>query len=340
MTKRPKIALTGGGTGGHLAIAKSLGEALVARGAEVIFIGSTHGQDRAWFEGESLFSKRFFLPTYGVVNQRGLDRLRSLYAQFEAMKQAKEILKQEGVERVVSVGGYSAAPAALAALVARIPLYIHEQNAQIGTLHRLLKPFARAFFSSYHSDSPLKDYPVGERFFKSARARNRIKHLLFLGGSQGARTINEWALELAPFLKERGITITHQCGAADYERLKASYEALGIEVELFAFSEAIETHMARADLAISRAGASTLWELCANGLPALFIPYPYAAGDHQYHNAKFITDQNLGWVMRQESLSIEGFWAILENDLWAKSEGLRAMVKPGAAGEIADFILA
>lgn len=333
------ILLTGGGTGGHLAIAKALMESLASKNQSLFFIGSQRGQDRSWFEHEEGFKRRFFLETQGVVNQRGIAKIRSLSSQFQAMLEARKILKNHQIKRVVSVGGYSAAPASLAALSLGIPLYIHEQNAKVGLLNRLLKPFSRAFLSSYDSNSLIRDYPVRDAFFEVARVRSRVKKILFLGGSQGAKAINDWALELAPLIHQRGIAITHQCGEVDYERMKRGYEERSIPVELFAFDRAIHQKMQQADLAISRAGASSLWELGANGLPALFIPYPFAAGDHQYYNAKFILDQGLGWMVRQENLSTEVLLEILEEDLSQKSECLMAYVKRGAADRMADFIL-
>ncbi|MGP1580156.1 MAG: undecaprenyldiphospho-muramoylpentapeptide beta-N-acetylglucosaminyltransferase [Wolinella sp.] len=335
------ILITGGGTGGHLAIAKAVAEALHKRGHTLYFIGSTRGQDRAWFEHEPLFKERYFLATQGVVNQRGIGLIKSAASMFKAFLEARALLKQLKIERVFSVGGYSAAPAALAGLSLGIALFIHEQNARIGTLNRLLKPFCTRFFSSYITnlgkDSRV-DYPVRDCFFNHARVRGEVKNVLFLGGSQGASAINNYALKLAPILKDKGINIAHQCGEREYERLKDSYKSLGIEVALFAFDEKLHERMQWADLAVSRAGASTLWELCANGLPALFIPYPYAASDHQYHNARFILEQDLGFLVREGELSEESLLKILNQNLQKKSQKLREIIKKGASERIALYI--
>jgi len=333
-----KFAITGGGTGGHLAIAKALQEALVIRGHEAIFIGSTAGQDRSWFGDKSGFSKSYFLETTGVVNRRGLAKIAALFRVLKAMFNARKLLKAHKIQAVISVGGFSAAPTSLATIFSTIPLYIHEQNAVEGRLNRLLKPYAKAFFSSYDESAPVKDYPVNATLFKTARVRSKVKTVIFLGGSQGAKAINDLALSIAPFCHSKHIKIIHQCGVNDYERIKESYKALGIGVHLFAFSNDLPKLMQEADLAITRSGASTLWEVCANALPAFFVPYPYAAGDHQFYNARFIVQKELGWCEREDE-DLEAFLKpILDEDLSEKSTKLKALSHEGGAQEIIKYV--
>jgi UDP-N-acetylglucosamine--N-acetylmuramyl-(pentapeptide) pyrophosphoryl-undecaprenol N-acetylglucosamine transferase len=332
------IVITGGGTGGHLAIARALGEALIARGHEVLFIGSTSGQDRKWFEGYSDFSHTYFLETTGVVNRRGFKKMAALWRVFRAFLRSRKLLKRHKADAVISVGGFSAAPASLAAISRSIPLFIHEQNAVEGRLNRMIKPYAKAFFSAYDEDSPVKGYPVSEAFFDRARVRRQVKTLIFLGGSQGARFINDLALEVAPECSERGIKIIHQCGEGDYARVRAAYEAMGVDAELYGFTKELPLLLEKSDLAVSRAGASTLWELCANGLPALFIPYPYAAGDHQFYNARFIVRQELGWCERESEGVAQLLLALLGEELEAKSRALMAYCEKGAAERTAAYV--
>lgn len=317
-----KLCITGGGTGGHLMIAEALVEAAVVDGHEVIFIGSTHGQDRRYFEGRSAFSHVYFLETSGVVNQKGFKKLKALYKIFLAFLQARRLLKEHGVQATYSVGGFSAAPASFASLSRFIPLFIHEQNAVAGRLNSLLKPFAKSFVSAYDTSSPISGYPVKELFFENARVRESLKTIIFLGGSHGAKAINDLALSLAPHLQKMGIKIIHQAGDLDYERVKEEYEKLGISVELYGFTQNMPSLIAEADFAVSRAGASTLWELTANGCPALYVPYPYAAADHQYHNAAFIVKNSLGWCQREGKGLKEKLLEILNEPLKEKSEKL------------------
>ncbi len=317
-----KLCITGGGTGGHLMIAEALVEAAVADGHEVIFIGSTHGQDRKYFETNSSFSNVYFLNTTGVVNQKGLRKLKALFKVFLAFFKSINILKKHKIVATYSVGGFSAAPASFASISKFIPLFIHEQNAVTGRLNSLLKPFAKSFISAYDDSCSIKGYPVKDTFFTKQRVRSELKTIIFLGGSHGAKAINDLALSVCENLTSKNIKIIHQAGENDFDRVKNEYEKLGVEVELYSFTKELDTLIAKSDLAISRAGASTLWELTANGCPALYIPYPYAAGDHQFYNAKFIVDKNMGWCERETQDLKTKLLSILEEDLKDRSEAL------------------
>jgi UDP-N-acetylglucosamine--N-acetylmuramyl-(pentapeptide) pyrophosphoryl-undecaprenol N-acetylglucosamine transferase len=317
-----KLCITGGGTGGHLMIAEALVEVAVTDGYEVIFIGSTSGQDRKYFQGNCSFSSVYFLNTTGVVNQRGFKKLLALFRVFIAFLKSRSILKKHKIQAVYSVGGFSAAPASFASISKFLPLYIHEQNAVTGRLNALLKPFAKSFISAYDKDAQVKGYPVKDIYFKNARVRKKLQTIIFLGGSHGAKAINDLALSVAQNLKLKNINIIHQSGENDYQRVKSEYEKQGIEVELYTFTKELDKLIAKADLAVSRAGASTLWELTASGLVSLFIPYPYAAGDHQYHNARFIVENNLGWCERESENLKEKLLNILDADLEVKSKSL------------------
>jgi len=317
-----KLCITGGGTGGHLMIAEALLEAATSLGHEAIFIGSTHGQDRKYFEVGSQFKETYFLETTGVVNQRGLGKIKALFKVFKAFFKARKLLKMHNINATYSVGGFSAAPASFATLSKSLPLFIHEQNAVYGRLNRLLKPLASSFISAYDKNPTIEGYPVKEQFYSSSRVRETLNTIIFLGGSHGAKAINDLALGVAEQLSKRQVKIIHQAGEADYERVKKSYEELGIEVELYAFTKELPVLIARADLAISRAGASTLWELTANGCPAFYVPYPYAAGDHQYYNAKFIVDKHMGWCEREGDMLENKLLEILDEPLKERSEKL------------------
>lgn len=303
-------------------IAEALVEAAIIKGHEVIFIGSTSGQDRKYFEKNSSFSHVYFLETTGVVNQKGFKKFTALLKIFKAFMKARKILKQHNIQATYSVGGFSAAPASFASLSRFIPLFIHEQNAVEGRLNSLLKPLAKRYISAYDSNSPIQGYPVKEIYFKNTRIRENIKTVIFLGGSQGAKAINDLALLVAKELNAKGIRIIHQAGEKDFSRVKEAYEKLGVDVELYGFTKELPSLIADADLAVSRSGASTLWELTANGLPAFFIPYPYAAGDHQFYNAKFIVDNELGWCKREGENLEELLLAVLDENMSDKSKKL------------------
>ncbi len=327
------LLITGGGTGGHLAIAKSLRDAAVKAGHRSVFVGSSSGQDQAWFAGENTgFKSVHFLDTSGVVNKKGFKKLISLFKTFKATLKALSLVKK--ADAVISVGGFSAGPASFAAILLRKPYFIHEQNASIGRLNRLLRPYCKAFYSSYEEESIIKDYPVRESFFEYAHTREKIKTIIFLGGSQGARFINELALRIAPLLRNKNINIIHQAGKLERTRVEEAYKALGIEAEVFDFRPDVDLLMQKSDFAVSRSGASTLWELCASSLPALYIPYPYAAGDHQFHNASFLVEKKASWICRQEDEPYELLVRLLDEDLKDKSEILRSLIHKNGAGSI------
>ena len=336
------IAISGGGTGGHLAIAKALMQECNKAQIPCIYIGSTAGQDRAWFESEEGFSHRYFLPTQGVVNKKGIGMIKSLFLQLKATFLVYKILKKHKITHLFSVGGYSSAPASFASILSFTPLFIHEQNAIKGTLNRLLSPFAKKIFGSFEDRSKNfypTSYPVREEFFIKARERMKLKTILFLGGSQGAVAINDFALQIAPILHQKGIKIIHQSGERDYERLKEQYAWLNIPVELFAFNSNLVEKMREADFCISRAGASSVWEMCATALPALYIPYPYAAGNHQYYNALFFSSKSLGILCEQKDLNPQMLEQILNFPIAEVSNSLPSHISPNGAKEILDSIL-
>jgi len=332
------IVFTGGGTGGHLVIALSLAEAARARGHNVLFIGSTSGQDRQWFGNSPLFEETHFLETTGVVNKKGLGKIVALWKIFKAVLSSRDIIRGFKADAVVSVGGFSAAPAAIASLCLRVPLTIHEQNAVTGKLNSLLRPYCAGFYSSYEEGDAHCDYPVSDVYFQNARPRFSVQTVIFLGGSQGAKFINDLALEIAPWLEEKGISIIHQCGAKEEERIRHAYRALGIEADVVGFTTKIAGLIEKSDFAVSRSGASTLWELCAARVPAFYIPYPSAAADHQYHNARYIIDHNAGWCERQGEGLADKLKAAIVSDIRPKSEVLEKLIAPYGAKKIIEKI--
>nr|WP_255327540.1 glycosyltransferase [Lebetimonas sp. JH292] len=162
---------------------------------------------------------------------------------------------------------------------------------------------------------------------------------MFLGGSQGAIAINNLAISIAPILKEKNIQIIHQTGKRDFERVKNFYEKNNIKADIFDFSKNLVEKIAKADFAISRAGASTLFELVANQIPTVFIPYPYAAGDHQYYNAKFLEDKKAGFVIRENEIDKKILDILFNSNLEEISKNLKNLNQKNGAEFIVDEIL-
>ncbi len=333
------IIMTGGGTGGHLAIIRAVKESLVLDNSkDLVYVGSMAGQDRAWFEDDNDFSSKYFFETRGVVNQGTLGKVKSLFMMLKATLKSIVIIRKHKAKVIFCVGGFSAAPMAFASKLTGTPLVIHEQNASLGSLNKLLKPYAKYFISSYLDESPIKAYPIKEIFFTNAHLRDSVKTVIFVGGSQGAKAINTLALQIAPELKQRGIKIIHQAGSKNIDEVKEAYSKLDIEADVFGFTNKLAEYMNKADFAIARAGASTLWELSATALPTLFIPYPYATSDHQYYNAKFLVDKNLAWLMREDKLDSKEILKLLDSDMREKSQALMDIVQKDGSLKIAKLL--
>ncbi|MFA7084120.1 MAG: UDP-N-acetylglucosamine--N-acetylmuramyl-(pentapeptide) pyrophosphoryl-undecaprenol N-acetylglucosamine transferase [Arcobacteraceae bacterium] len=335
-----KIVITGGGTGGHLKVAQVFMNEFYKRGYKPIYIGSSNGQDKQWFGKERKVQKALFLDSVGVVNKDFWGKIKSLLKIIQLAFYCNDIFKKVKVTKVISVGGYSAAPASFGAILTKnCELYIHEQNSRMGKLNQLTARFAKEIFSSYDINSRVRDYPVDAKFFEEARIRTEIKTIIFLGGSQGAKAINNFALKVAPQLKIMGINIIHQTGKNDFERVLQKYKEMKIEAEVFDFCTDIEKKMSKADFAISRSGASTLWELSANALPTLFIPYSYAAQNHQYYNAEFLYKKKLAFLKEESELSQDFFFECLKKDLTKMSKGLAESIMSDSIEVIVDIIL-
>jgi len=334
------VVVTGGGTGGHLKVADAFIEEFHNRGIKVIFIGSSNGQDKSWFENDRRLKKAIFLDTRGVVNKSSFGKVLSLLNIFSKTLYCLKIYFEYDIKTVVSVGGFSAASATFASILKfGCKLYIHEQNSKMGKLNEITSKFATEVFSSFDDNSLVRDYPVAKEFFNTARVRDNVKTVAFFGGSQGAICINDFALKVAPRLNEMGINIIHQTGKNDFERVKAEYRKLNIRADIFDFSKEIPNKMSSADFAVSRAGASTLWELCANSLPTFFIPYKHAAGDHQYYNAKALFDKGLCFLKREEELNEEYFFEAINSDIHKISIELISSINPNAISLIINIIL-
>ena len=333
------VVITGGGTGGHLKVADAFIEEFHKRGVPVIFIGSSNGQDKDWFENDRRLKKAFFLDTRGVVNKGFFGKFASLFNIFLKTNRCLNIFENHNVKTVVSVGGYSAAASSFAGILKfGCKFYIHEQNSRMGKLNQITSKFAKEVFSSFDANSLVKDYPVSNEFFKNARVRSAVKTVAFFGGSQGAVAINDFALKVAPKLNELGIEVIHQTGKKDFDRVNEEYEKLGIKADVFGFSKDIPLKMAKADFAVSRAGASTLFEMCANSLPAYFVPYKYAAADHQYYNAKDLVDKKIAFMAREDDLDEDRFFEAINSDIHGISKKLASYISPNATSLIVNVI--
>ncbi len=357
MNKNNYIVITGGGTGGHLSVANEFANQIKKQSlnTKIIFIGSKNGQDSKWFKNNNAIYQSYFLNTKGIVKQTPIKTLQSIFLMLCSIVYCIYILKKHNIQKVICVGGYSSASASIACVLLKKSLFIHEQNSAYGSLNKLLGKYAKEFFCSYGIDksldeslkqqikiSKINNYPTRDVFFKHQRIKNKIKTIMFMGGSLGAKDINDFALKVATNLNNLNIEIIHQCGRDDFKRVQDFYKTNNINADCFDYCDDIISKMSKADFAISRAGASSLWEFCALNTPCLFMPYPYAYKNHQYHNAKFLYNKGLCLLKTKEQIinnELKILNEILKLDINKISQGLHKTIKPNGVRDIIKRVL-
>lgn len=359
MNRRPApgpILVMAGGTGGHVYPALAVARALKARSSDVVWLGTRRGLESR------------VVPAAGIdiewVNVRGLRRkglLSLVAAPFQiarALVQSLGVMHRRRPVAVLGMGGFVAGPGGLAAWLTRRPLLIHEQNAAAGLTNRLLARLARvvlqAFPGSFNSRVPAETVgnPVREDIAAVAPPADRYPghagplRLLVLGGSQGALTLNTTvpaALALLP--AERRPVVRHQCGSLTLDRARAAYARHSIDAELVPFIDDMAAAYAWADLVVCRAGALTVAELCAVGLPAVFVPYAAAVDDHQTANARPMAEAGAAVIVAERDLSdrlladLLAAWLTTREALAARAARARELARPGALARITELCL-
>ncbi len=355
-----RAVITGGGTGGHLFPGIALAHALKARQAEseVLFIGTSRIMDQKALRGQD-----FQVASLECGGLKGLglgERLRALFSQPRAVWQARRMLTAFQPDLVFGVGGYVTGPVLVAAKTLGIPTAIHEQNSVPGLANRLAGRFVDRICISMPCKPPFPaartvqtGNPVRAEIVAAGQQARRLlqpgesPRILVLGGSQGAHAINEQVPAALALLQGQGVTVQvrHQTGQTDAEAVQAAYAASGIVAEVSAFITDMAAAYAEADLAISRAGATSLAELAVMGLPAILIPYPFAADDHQAVNAAHYADGGGALVCPQKDLSPEALATQLQtlladgSRLQAMGAAMRQLARPDAAERLVDECL-
>jgi UDP-N-acetylglucosamine--N-acetylmuramyl-(pentapeptide) pyrophosphoryl-undecaprenol N-acetylglucosamine transferase len=358
-----RLLIAGGGTGGHLFPGVALAEELRARepAAEILFIGTRRGiearvlPDLGW---PVEFIEVSGLKSVGVTGAlRGLVRLP------RALWQARRIVRRFQPDAVIGVGGYASGPVVLAARLRRVPTAICEQNSIPGLTNRWLGRVVRAVFLTFDESrrffKPRKVLMSGNpvrralltgladgRSEHSFRPEDGRLHVLVCGGSQGAIAVNELASgALIALAKELPLAIVHQTGEKDREATVARYAAAGVAADCHAFITDMTSAYRTADLVIGRAGATTVAELAIAGRPAVFIPFPFAADNHQELNAREMADKGAALVFRQAELTADKLAEALRPLLAdparrvAMASAMHALAKPDAAKSVIDWCI-
>jgi UDP-N-acetylglucosamine--N-acetylmuramyl-(pentapeptide) pyrophosphoryl-undecaprenol N-acetylglucosamine transferase len=353
-----RAILAGGGTGGHvipaLAIANELKKSY---GAEVLFIGTARGIENRLVPAAGYPLQ--LVRVGALKNVSLMTRAKTAFDLPRAVWDAGRMLNEFAPDVVIGVGGYASGPAMLAAVVKHVPTLAFEPNVVPGFANRVVARFvsgAAVHFeetAKYFRHAEVTGVPVRQAFFEIPPKRGGTPTVLVFGGSQGAHAINEAMIRCLPELRRQapGIHIIHQTGERDYNDALAAYRSfdksafdksgMGEAAEVFKFIEDMPMAFARADLVVCRSGASTVAEITAAGKPAIFVPFPRAADDHQRVNAEALA--RVGAAVVVEESKLEGVWlaetiAALLGDpsrLAQMSEAARRLAHPHAARDIA-----
>ena len=352
------IVIAGGGTGGHLFPGVAIAEELKARDPDAVvrFVGTARGiearvlPEAGWDLALIEVSGLKTVGLWGAV--KGLFRLP------RALWQARRVVKQFRPDAVIGVGGYASGPVVLMARLGRRPTAICEQNSIPGFTNKLLGKLVRKVFLSF---------AMSRRFFKAKKvvmSGNPVRRelaarlvaaareprpagpptVLVSGGSLGAVAVNDVASQaLIELARVRTIRIVHQTGAADEAKIAARYRDAGIEADVRAFIKDMATAYAQADLIVCRAGATTVAELAIAGKPAIFIPYPFAADNHQELNAREMAEAGAAKMFKQAGLTGPALAAaigpLLDDEAARAAMGarMRELAHPGAAAAVVDW---
>lgn len=349
------LLLAGGGTGGHVYPLVAVADALKRIDAtlRIVFVGTERGLEKAVVP-----ARGYELELVEVRPIRGgglVGALRGIGGAVASLPESRRLLQRLHPRAVLSVGGYAAGPVSAAARLSGIPLALLEPNAVMGLANRLVAPFVDRAYTAFAlaerhfaADKVLRSgVPIREGFEPAAwSAQPGKKRVLVLGGSQGARTLNE---NVPPALgrQAQSLEILHQCGKTDVDLVAARYKEAGLpNAEVVAFIDDMPLAIRGSDLVVSRSGASAVSEICAVGRPSLLIPYPFAAGNHQQKNAESLAELGAArWLANQDadaSRLTDELAALLQDpSLLSKMAGAaRAVGRPHAARQIAEDFLA
>lgn len=365
VTRHPArtILVMAGGTGGHVFPALAVADRLREKGWNVIWLGTRNGME-AKLVPQNGYAIEWL--KFSGVRGNGLARWLVLPLQLLlAFAQSATVIFRTRPDVVLGMGGYTAFPGGMMAVMLARPLVIHEQNSIAGMTNRVLACVADKVMVAFpgafsgKKDKPLMcrkpatvwcGNPVRQEIaavmepVQRYSARTGNLRLLIVGGSLGAAALNEIVPQALALMPE-GIrpVVVHQAGAKHLETLKQNYAAAGVKAELKAFIDDMAAQYAWCDLVICRSGALTVSELAAAGVPGVLVPYPHAVDDHQTQNAKFLSENGAGVLISQQALSPEVLQKILtelsREQLQEMAIAARKLSKPEATREVADICM-
>lgn len=348
----PAVVIMAGGTGGHVFPALAVAEEMRARGWQVSWLGTRKG-----LESRVVPAHKIDIDWLSVEGMRGkglLSKFTAVWRLAQACLQARRILRQRKPDVVLGMGGFVAGPGGLMAKVLGIPLVIHEQNRIPGTTNRwLVKLAARKVLEAFPGSFPASvnaictGNPLRKAFnglpekAEWTSASQRALRVLVLGGSQGAKVLNDNVPDALANLTD--LSIKHQTGNAMQAEVAERYRRLGVQAEVVAFIEDMADAYQWADLIICRAGAMTVSEVAACGLPAIFVPLLHAIDDHQTANARYLCEAGAALLLTQPDLNASNLRKLIEQTMTAlptMSLAAKSQSKLDATQTVADICAA
>lgn len=310
-----------GGTGGHIFPGLAVAHALREQGWRVHWLGAPGSMEERLVPPQG-----FALETIDFAGVRGKGLLTLALLPLRLLKafaQALSVVRRVKPDVVIGLGGYISFPGGMMAVLAGKPLILHEQNSVAGMANKVLASVADKVFAAFPNALPKAQWvgnPLRQAFLQQPEPAERFAgrsgplKVLVVGGSLGAKALNDIVPQAVALLPvEARPQVVHQSGAKQIDALRANYAAAGVQAELTPFIEDTAQAFADADLVICRAGASTVTELAAVGVAAIYVPFPHAVDDHQTTNAHFMVDAGGGWLMPQPALNAQKLAEMLQN---------------------------
>ncbi len=300
-----KVAIMAGGTGGHIFPGLAVANELLKKDIKVVWLGAVGGMEEDLVKQHNIPLK--LLAIKGIRGKGIKGMLTMPFKLINATRHAAQYFKQEKVNAVISMGGYVAGPGGLAAKFKGIPLLVHEQNSKFGMTNKYLSKWANKVLTGFDLKkvygSQWVGNPVREEIENSVKSINQSDktRVLIIGGSLGANSLNTIIPELLKeSIQNKQISVLHQCGKNNRNKTLENYQQVKQgDVRIHEFINNMSSAYGWADFVIARAGALTIAEINAMGLPAIFVPYPYAVDDHQTSNAMSVVNHFAGYVWQE-----------------------------------------
>ncbi|MCX8021276.1 MAG: undecaprenyldiphospho-muramoylpentapeptide beta-N-acetylglucosaminyltransferase [Syntrophorhabdaceae bacterium] len=350
-----KILISAGGTGGHIFPGIAVAEAFSSmKGSyEVFFVGTRQGMESTIIPSYGF--RLLFVEARQFLGRSVLYRLATLLYLLKGIYTCKRLIGKEKPDAILGMGGFTSVPVVFAGVISGIPVFLHEQNVEPGLANKVLSRYAKMVFVSFpesarflkgknihHTGNPLRK---GIRRGREEKRGDGLSIFIF-GGSRGAKRLNSVAVEMLPLLEEKGgISVYHQTGKEDFEWVKNEYRQTKINYDVFPFTENMADYYKKSDVVISRAGASTIFELAYFKKAAILIPYPYSAGQHQWKNASYVEKKGGGYVIGNDEATGERVFRairhLIENPELIKEMGqnMGNLYVDGAEEKIATYII-